>query len=366
MSPPGGKAPSLKEGAGLGSSTLTTADPGGKPLQAEEWACCRKQHLRRTRGVRAYAGRVLNPVHLRTLEAVLRTGSFAHAARALGYSGSAVSQQMSALERQVRAPLFERDAHGVRPTTLASFIVERARESLGRLRSLEDDIALLLDGAAGGVRLGSFPTASEYLLPRALSSFMADHAAVEVTLDEGEPAELVPRVETGELDLALVYQYGLARRRWPSGLTLHRLLVEELLLLAPETHPVAAAGEPDLSLLARERWVSTQHGSAAAVMLTRVCANAGFEPEVAYRSNNYAVVRGLVSTGLGIALTPALGHEKTPGVASVRLPGELSYREVLAVRPRTAGAGPWKGMLAALQRTARELAGEHDTLRLPV
>lgn len=59
---------------------------------------------------------MLNPLHLRTLESVLRNGSFAHAARSLGYSGSAVSQQISALERQVRAPLFERDAHGVRPT----------------------------------------------------------------------------------------------------------------------------------------------------------------------------------------------------------------------------------------------------------
>jgi DNA-binding transcriptional LysR family regulator len=308
---------------------------------------------------------VLNPLHLRTLETVLRTGSFAHAARSLGYSGSAVSQQMSALEREVRAPLFERDAHGVRPTPLAEFIVERARESLGRLRALEDDIALLLDGAAGGVRLGSFPTASEYLLPRALASFMADHAAVEVTLDEGEPAELLPLVESGEVDLALVYQYGLARRRWPSGLKIHRLLVEDLLLLVPEAHPIAAAEEPDLSQLAGEKWVSTQHGSAAAAMLTRSCANAGFEPEVGYRSNNYAVVRGLVATGLGIALTPALGHETTPGVASLRLPGELSYREVLGVRRHAAGAGPWRGMLAALQRTARELAGEHDTLRLP-
>lgn len=308
---------------------------------------------------------MLNPVHLRTLESVLRTGSFAHAARVLGYSGSAVSQQMAALERHVRAPLFERDAHGVRPTPLAEFIVERARESLGRLRTLEDDIALLLDGAAGNVRLGSFPTASEYLLPRALSSLMRERAGVEVTLDEREPADLLPLVESGEVDLALVYQYGLARRRWPSALTVHPLLLEDLLLLLPESHPIARTGQPDLAQLAGEKWVSTHPDTAAAAMLTRMCANAGFEPEIAYRSNNYAVVRGLVATGLGIAVTPALGHEKSPGVAAVRLLGELSYREVLAVRPQAASAGPWKAMLAALRSTARELAAEHDTLRLP-
>lgn len=308
---------------------------------------------------------MLNPLHLRTLETVLRTGSFAQAARSLGYSGSAVSQQISALERHVRAPLFDRDAHGVRPTPIAEFIVDRARETLGRLQSLEDDIVLLLGGAAGGVRMGSFPTASEYLLPRTLGSFTHDHAAVEVTLDEGEPEDLLPRVVSGEIDLAIVYQYGLARRRLPAALKVHPLLGEDLLLLMPDGHPLAGAGDPDLAALADETWVSTEPETAAAVMLTRLCANAGFEPHVAYRSNNYAVVRGLVATRLGIAVVPALGHETTPGVTATALRGERAFREVFAVRLSRATDGPWRPMLAALEATARAFAGEHATLRLP-
>lgn len=100
-------------------------------------------------------------------------------------------------------------------------------------------------------------------------------------------------------------------------------------------------------------------------MLTRLCANAGFDPQVAYRSNNSADVRGLVATGLGIAVVPALGHETPAGVTSIRLSGERAHREVFAVRLSRATDGPWRPMLAALQAAAREFAGEHPTLRLP-
>lgn len=344
---------------------MTRPAPGGKGLQGEEPTCSDKQPLPHDPVRRHYRGRVLNPLHLRTLESVLRTGSFAEAARTLGYSGSAVSQQIAALERHVQAPLFDRDAHGVRPTPVARFIADRARETLGRLQSLEDDIAMLLGGTAGGVRLGSFPTASEYLLPRTLGSFTHDHAAVEVTLDEGEPEDLLPRVVSGEIDLAIVYQYGLARRRLPAALKVRPLLVEDLLLLLPDEHPAARVGERDLTSLADETWVSTQPGTAAAVMLTRLCANAGFEPQVAYRSNNYAVVRGLVAARLGIAVVPALGHEATSGVTAVRLGDRRAYREVFAVRLSRAVDGPWRPLLAALEATGREFAGEHPTLRLP-
>ena len=109
---------------------------------------------------------VLNPIHLQTLQTVIRTGSFADAARQLGYTGSAVSQQMAALERQIRAALFERDAHRVRPTPAALFVAEQSLETLGRLRSLEEDIALLLEGATGKLRLGKLSDRQRTAPPR--------------------------------------------------------------------------------------------------------------------------------------------------------------------------------------------------------
>ncbi|MCH0569147.1 LysR family transcriptional regulator [Streptomyces sp. MUM 136J] len=300
---------------------------------------------------------MLNPIHLHTLQAVLRTGSFADAARQLGYTGSAVSQQMSALERQVRTPLFERGAHGVRPTPAAEFIAGRSLEALGSLRALEDDVALLLDGVVGRLRLGSFPTASERLLPRALSAFTTDHPQVEVQLDEGEPAELLPMMESHELDIVLIYQYGSVPRRWPRGLCAEKLLTEDLLLLTPTGHPLTGGSEwPSIELLAEETWISTRSGTSAASMLRRLCAAAGFDPLVAYHSNNYAVLQGLVAAGLGVAVVPALGYTPGPGVSCTPLAHPDAYRQVVALRSPATTEGVWRTMLTALHASARETA----------
>ncbi len=127
---------------------------------------------------------------------------------------------------------------------------------------------------------------------------------MEVTLDEGEPADLLPRVVSGEIDVAIVYRFGLVRQRLPAAV---RRLPQQ----------------------------------------------------------NYAVIRGLVATGLGIAIVPALGHEPTAGVTSTRLSDPLAHRDVFAVRLSRATEGPWRHMLAALPATAHELVAEHPTLRLP-
>ena len=125
---------------------------------------------------------------------MLQTGSFAVAARQLGYTPSAVSQQIAALERAVRLPLFERDARSVRPTPAATFLAARGQEVLAALGVLQDDLRALAEGVLGTVRLGSFPTASRHLLPGALAALAGSRPAVEVVLDEGEPDELAPRV----------------------------------------------------------------------------------------------------------------------------------------------------------------------------
>jgi DNA-binding transcriptional LysR family regulator len=279
---------------------------------------------------------MLNPVHLQTLRTVLRAGSFADAGRQLGYTPSAVSQQISTLERQLKVALFEREAHSIRPTPAAEFIVAHSDAALGSLRALEDDIQLLLGGVIGRLRVGSFPTASERLLPSALSAFKAANEGIDVGLDEGEPQDLIPLLLARELDVALVYRYSLVPRPWPRGVKTRRLVTEELLLLLPPDHPEAGRDTVDVARLADEIWVSTRNGTAAATMLRQLCRGAGFEPAVSYRSNNYQVIQGLVSAGMGIAVVPALGYEPRSDLAVTRLPSEHCFREVfLATSPTT-------------------------------
>lgn len=303
---------------------------------------------------------MLNPVHLRTLTAVVRTGSFADAARQLGYTASAVSQQIAALERAAGLPLFERDAHSIAATPAAEFLAERARDALSTLGTLDDDLRGFVDGRLGRLRLGSFPTASERLLPGGLAAYRREHPGVRVELDEGEPSELVGQLRDGELDVAVVYRYDLVPQRWPAGLARTPLVDERLILLLPDGHRLAAARTVTLTDLADQTWVRTREGSTGATCLDRMCAEADFVPEVSVRSNDYDVIREFVRSGLGIALVPALAHVPADGVTARALDGVDVRRHVLALH-RTSGVGPTApAAVAALTAAAAAVAARVD------
>ena len=296
---------------------------------------------------------------------VIRTGSFADAARQLGYTGSAVSQQISSLERSIRMPLFERSAHSVRPTQAAHFLAEQSQEVLQNITALEDELVLLGEGQLGRLRLGSFPSASQRLLPQALAILLAGQPLVEVTLDEAEPRDLIVGLEEGGLDLALVYRYDLVPQRWSRSLSRKALLDEELVLLLPEGHHLVGVEDLHLSALAGERWISTKEGTAGTIALTRRCAAEGFAPTVAVRSNDYDTIRSFVRCGLGIALVPALSHVESAGVSSSRLSG-LGVRRHVFVQHRGAGTNPvMMHALAAIEAATESLTRNYPGVTLP-
>ncbi|KOV64054.1 LysR family transcriptional regulator [Streptomyces sp. MMG1121] len=288
---------------------------------------------------------MLKPQHLLTLRAVVRTGSFVIAAGELGYTASAISQQISALERQTGLVLFEREAHGVRATAAARQLVDLSIPVLAALDDLGHQVQQLATGATGRLRLGSFPTAVVRLVPPALSALTATQPRAQIQLEEGEPDELVAALNDGDLDVALVYEYGLVPRQWPDGLVRHQLVREDLVLLrARDGGPCAR-----LAGLSRARWITSREGTAGALSLTRLCAAAGFEPEVAFRSNNYDVVRELVSAGLGVAIVPGLGHSPRDSVQATRLTQPSAFRRVMALHRR----GNGNPLLGTALRTLR-------------
>ncbi len=298
---------------------------------------------------------MLSPLHLRTLTVVVTTGSFANAARQLGYTASAVSQQILALERAVGTSLFEREAHSVRPTAAAHFLTERGRDLLTSLDTLELDVRAMAKGRSGRLRLGSFPTASARLLPSSLAALAQARPEVEVLLDEGEPDELVPALLDGDLDVALVYRYDLVPRPLPDGLVQIPLLSEDLLLLLPAGPSPRVRRRIDLADLAEESWIASREGSDGAACLSGLCAAAGFQPRIDLRSNDYGVVQGLVGAGLGVALVPALGHQPAHGVDALRLTGRRRMRHVSALHRRTNTNPLLPHVLAAVQEAARRL-----------
>jgi DNA-binding transcriptional LysR family regulator len=282
---------------------------------------------------------MVNITHLRALCEVVREGSFAAAGRRLGYTASAVSQQIAGLERAAGVVLFEREAHGIRATTAARYVAAHGEELLMRLDDFDSVLTGLADGAHGRLRLGSFPTANRRIIPQVLASVMTTHPGADVELDEGNTGHLVAGVVEGHVDIAVVHVYALVPERWPPGLTYIELMTEDLLLVMPAAHPRARAEDLRLEDLRGDRWISSQNDTASSRCLRRICAAHGFVQTVAFRTDDYAVVQGLVRAGAGVAIVPEMGYTPDAGVFSAPLRQWTPGRQILALH-RAANSNP--------------------------
>lgn len=296
---------------------------------------------------------MLNPVHLRTLREVVRTGSFAEAGRTLGHTASAVSQQMAQLERAVGAELFERTARSARRTPLAERLAQRSRDALAALEALEREVRGVVAGERGGLRLASFATANARVLPDALAALVEARPDAEVQLDEGEPDEVVGGVVDGLVDAAVVFEYDLDPREWPPQLRTEEVLAEPLVLALPPDLP--GPGEIGLAELAEHPWICTRPDTSGARSLVRWAATAGFAPRIVFRSDDYGVIRDLVARGLGVAVLPALAVDRD-AVRAARPSGWQPTRRV-KILYRGQNTNPLLPLaLQCLRRSCAELA----------
>lgn len=299
---------------------------------------------------------MLQPTHLHTFLVVMKRGSFAGAARQLGYTSSAVSQQIAALEKESGLTLFVRRAHGIEPASSARDLFEHAQAVVASHSALDARIRSLREGLSGSVAVGTFPSASRQLLPLALAELGDEHPEIEVRLDEGEPDQLENALVERELDAALVYRYDLAPRAWPHGLEVVPLLIERLTLLVPPGHRFTDC-DVRFADLADEVWISTRESTSGAQALRHAAAAAGFSPDVRHRSNDYEVVRGLVRSGLGIALVPALAADGMTDVPSATIHDLDVRRHVLLVTTPEPITPSLATVLTALIRAVDDAAG---------
>src|ERR1700694_3593405 len=150
---------------------------------------------------------MLNLNRLRILVEVANRGSFSAAADALSYTQSAVSQQIAALEAETGVTLIERLPRGVRLTPAAAVLLEYAEGIIARLHAAEAEMAAIAGLRGGQLRMASFPTAGATWMPLATAIFRARHPGLELSLAEGEPEEIAPRLSAGEFDLALLFEF---------------------------------------------------------------------------------------------------------------------------------------------------------------
>jgi DNA-binding transcriptional LysR family regulator len=271
---------------------------------------------------------MLDVKRMKVLREVAAERSFSAAAQKLGYTQSAVSQQIAALEREAGSTLIERNPRGIRLTDAGEALVRHADKILARLAEAEAELEAIAGLRGGRLRLGSFPTAGATLMPRAIAEFSNRHPAVELSLAEAEPDESLPRLKGGELDLILIDDSPLAD---DDEVDFVHLLDDPLHLALPADHPLVSRRRLRFQDLSAEPWIQGTQVCACQRQLQNACANAGFEPRIAYESDDFQVVQGLVAAGVGVALIPGLALVSERSDVAIRSIGtKPPVRQIMA------------------------------------
>lgn len=305
---------------------------------------------------------MLNVNRLRILREVAARGSFSAAADALSYTQSAVSQQIAALEAEAGTALLERRSRGVRLTAAGEALVVHTDGILARLEAAEADLAAIAGLRGGWLRMASFPTAGATLMPLAIAGFRVAHPGVELTLAEGEPEEIIPRLRAGEFDLALLFEFAGVSESLVRKLDRVELLEDPMYVALPRDHRLTRKVALRLEDLKAEAWIQTSASSPCARHVVRSCHAAGFEPQVSFESDDFQTVQGLVAAGVGVALIPELALSNVREDISIRtLSPSPPVRTVIAA---TAHGSRMTPAAAAMLDMLREAADRYVRLDL--
>ncbi|KIF76273.1 transcriptional regulator [Streptomyces sp. 150FB] len=267
--------------------------------------------------------------HLRVLRAVAATGSFSGAARELGCTQPAVSQQMRTLESAARTPLLVRSGRETRLTEAGQVLLRHATGILAGLTAAEEEVAAIAGLRAGRVRLVSFPSGSSTLVPPALAALRAAHPGTEVSLVEAEPPGSAVMLRDGECDVALAFRYSGSAAEW-DDLVVRPLLVDRLVGLVPDGHRLAGGRSVAIGDLAGDAWIAGC--PRCRTHLVDACEEAGFTPRIDFATDDYPAVVGLVAAGLGVAVLPELALKAVRAEGVRMLPVEPAvHREVVAL-----------------------------------
>ncbi|MFJ6566055.1 LysR family transcriptional regulator [Streptomyces sp. NPDC091292] len=263
---------------------------------------------------------MLDLQRLRALHAVSVHGTVGAAALALGYTPSAVSQQIAKLERETRTVLLERHGRGVRLTDEARRLSATAQELLSIVERAETELEERRGRPTGRLTVAAFASAARGLLPGVLADLAARHPTLDARLSEVDPHRSIGLVEKGAVDLAVAHDWDIAPLPAPPGVE-QAVIGDDLCdLLVPEGHPLAGRTSVRRAELKEERWICQPPGRVCHDWLVRTLRAAGCEPDIAHHAEENPTLVALVAAGLGVALIPRLGRGPLPeGVVAVRL-----------------------------------------------
>ena len=294
--------------------------------------------------------------HLAALEAVAREGSFGRAAVSLGYTQSAVSQQIQMLERIVGERLLERPGgpRAVSLTEAGTLLLRHAEAIVGRLRAAQADMAALGDGLAGALRVGTFQSVGAKVLPDVMRRFLDGWPLVELELTESaSDDDLLRLVERGELDLAFAMLPALE-----GPFETDVLLRDPYVLLVPADHDLAGLGRASLSELGELTLIANRACRSTALAEGELVQR-GVTVDVAFRSDDNGTVQGLVGAGFGAALVPLLAVDpRDERIRVLELEPEIPPRRIALAWHRDRHRSPASRAFAEL---AREVCAEVES-----
>jgi molybdate transport repressor ModE-like protein len=300
----------------------------------------------------------VDPGRLAVLVAIAHAGSISAAARRMSFTPSALSQQLSKLERELGCRLLERGSGGVRLTVAGRLLLGYGERVRGELSAAGEAVRALLDAEPQRLSIGAFPTAGKILVPPVLAEFRRRHPATLLSLLDVEPPDGYGLVAAHELDLLLTHRYPGVAKPDPRGLRREPLLSDPLLLAVPAGHPLADRGPIAVADTAGQEWISSRDGVADRITLSRLAHRARVPAPVAFETHDYEVTLALLNAGLGIAVLPAsvLLHADRSGIRVRSFADARPARRVYAVlRPRP--SAQVTEVITILRAVATDLAG---------
>ena len=271
---------------------------------------------------------------LRLLREFADRGTIAATATALGYTASAVSQQLAALEREAGTPLLDRAARSVELTDAGRRLAVHAEIILAQVEAAEADLSAQEARPSGRIRVTAFPTAAAAFAP-ALVRSLRRHPGLTLLLQHAAPGEGLRQVRSGEADVALVDDWSGGLPGLASGmLRCYPLVRDPVVLIVPRHHALADTTVPvDLRRLREtSRWMAPPAGEPSRQAVDRLLGAAGGAPAVPWEFEGLGTIVSLVARGVGVAVVPRLALSAGEGRVVVReLPGAVLAREVYAV-----------------------------------
>ncbi|MEU6825514.1 LysR family transcriptional regulator [Streptomyces atriruber] len=258
---------------------------------------------------------MLDLARLRALHAVSVHGTVGAAATALGYTPSAVSQQIAKLERETRTTLLERRGRGVALTEEALHLASTARELMAIVERAETELEERRGVPAGRLTIAAFASAARGLLPSVLADLARRHPSLDTRMTEVDPHLSIDLVAKGAVDMAVVHDWDIAPLPTPPGVE-QAVIGDDLCdLVVPHDHRLAGRAAVRREELKSERWITQPPGLVCHEWLVRTLREAGCEPDIAHQAEENPTLVALVAAGLGVALIPRLGRGPVPSGA---------------------------------------------------